>query len=145
MTWYDIKWNGQTYILNATGATEKTLTILGIHGYATEAEAEAHPQTMNDLQAAAGGAQAIGGTSGSATNIPTPGGVVSGAGTAAAAAATGWHLTFGNFSGLLTRTLKIVFGGILLIAGILKLSGASQKLEQVLPVVGGPAGKVLAA
>jgi len=57
----------------------------------------------------------------------------------------GFKLVFGNTTGLLTRILKVVFGGILLIAGILKLSGTDKKLEQVLPVVGGPAGKVLAA
>ena len=145
MTWYDIKWDGQTYIENLTGAAEKTLTLLGIHGYATQAEAEAHPQIMNDLQAAAGGAQALAGVSGSATNIPTPGGVSTGAGTVAAAATTGWSLVLGNWKGILTRGLKIIFGGILMIAGVLKLSGADKKLEQVLPVIGGPAGKVLAA
>lgn len=57
----------------------------------------------------------------------------------------GWDLAFGNTKGLLTRILKVVFGGILLVAGILKLSGTDKKLEQVLPLVGGPAGKVLAA
>lgn len=92
MTWFVIKWDGQTYTEDLTGAAEKTLVLLGIHGYATEAEAEAHPQTMNDLQAAAGGAQALAGVSGSATNIATPGGVAAGAGTTAAAATTtlGW-------------------------------------------------------
>lgn len=83
MTWYVIRWDGQTYTENLAGAAEKTLTALGIHGYATEAEAQAHPQTMNDLQAALGGAQALAGTSGSATNIATPGGVAAGAGAAA--------------------------------------------------------------
>jgi hypothetical protein len=57
----------------------------------------------------------------------------------------GFKLVLGNTTGLLSRILKVVFGGILLIAGVLKLSGADKKLEAVLPVVGGPAGKVLAA
>ena len=64
MTWYDIKWNGQEYVEDLTGAAQKTLTVLGIHGYATEAEARAHPQTMNTLQAVTGGAQALSGVSG---------------------------------------------------------------------------------
>lgn len=56
-----------------------------------------------------------------------------------------WALKFGNFGGLLVRGLKILIGGVLLVAGILKMSGADKKLEQVLPLVGGPAGKVLKA
>lgn len=71
------------------------------------------------------------------------------AGAAASAAAGGtlgaFRLTFGNTTGLLTRILKTGVGLVLLVAGILKLSGADRKLEQVIPVVGGPAGKVLAA
>jgi hypothetical protein len=88
MTWYDINFNGQNYVENLTGASQKTMSILGIHGYATEAEAQQHPQTMNTLQGLAGGAQALAGVSGSATNIPTPGGVVTGAGGTGAAAGT---------------------------------------------------------
>jgi hypothetical protein len=130
MTWFDIKWNGQTYIENLTGASEKTLTLLGIHGYATEAEAEAHPQTMNDLQAALGGAQALAGVSGSATNIPTPGGVVTGAGTTAAAATTGWNLVVHGISAYFMRGLKIVFGGILIVTGIMKMTNAKQDIIQ---------------
>lgn len=128
MTWFDIKWNGQTYIENLTGASEKTLTLLGIHGYATEAEAEAHPQTMNDLQAALGGAQALAGVSGSATNIPTPGGVVTGAGTAAAAATTGWSLVVKGITPYFMRGLKIIFGGVLIITGIAKMTNAKQEI-----------------
>jgi hypothetical protein len=56
-----------------------------------------------------------------------------------------WVLGFGNTTGLLTRILKVAFGGILLVAGVLKLSGANKTLEQVVPLVGGPAGKLLAA
>jgi hypothetical protein len=88
MTWYTIRFQGQTYTENLVGASEKTMTALGIHGYATEAEAEAHPQTMNALQGALGGAQALGGVSGSVTNIDTPGSIVTGGATAAAAATT---------------------------------------------------------
>lgn len=74
------------------------------------------------------------------------GNVANEAGSAASAVVgSGFRLVLGNTAGLLTRILKVTIGGILLIAGILKLSGADRKLEQVLPVVGGPAGKVLAA
>lgn len=54
-----------------------------------------------------------------------------------------WALVFGNFKGILTRALKIIFGGILIIAGVLKVTGTDKTLNQVLPLVGGPAGKVL--
>jgi hypothetical protein len=54
---------------------------------------------------------------------------------------SGFHLVFGNTTGLLTRTLKIIFGGVLVIAGIMRLTGAHDRLEQLIPV----AGKVLAA
>lgn len=54
-----------------------------------------------------------------------------------------WNLTFGGFNGLLVRGLKILFGGILIIAGLIKLTGTDKTLQQVLPVVGGPAGKLL--
>ena len=36
---------------------------------------------------------------------------------------SGWSLVLGNTAGLLTRLLKILFGGALLVAGIIKLSG----------------------
>jgi hypothetical protein len=129
VTWYDIKWNGQTYVEDLSGADEKTLTALGIHGYATQAEAEAHPQTMNDVQAALGGAQVLAGVSGSATNIPTPGGVVTGGGAASSAAAGAIPGLSAFFSALTQsstwiRVAKVVIGGTLLIVGIAHITGA---------------------
>lgn len=56
-----------------------------------------------------------------------------------------WALSLKGFNGILTRFLKITIGGILLIAGILKLTNTDKTLEQVLPLLGGPAGKVLRA
>ncbi len=40
-----------------------------------------------------------------------------------AATTPGYSLQFGNTTGLLTRILKVIIGGFLLLAGILKLSG----------------------
>lgn len=54
-----------------------------------------------------------------------------------------FSLVFGNTTGLLLRALKVIFGGILITAGVIKLSGADKTLNQVLPLVGGPVGKVL--
>ena len=135
MTWFTVRWNGTTVTENLTGASEKTLVLLGIHGYATEAEAEAHPQTMNDLQAAAGGASALAGVSGSVTNIPTPGGVAVGAGTTTAAATT----TLGFLQGLFTRANAVrlaegVLGLVLVLVAVSKLAegtGAGNLVKKV--------------
>jgi hypothetical protein len=58
-----------------------------------------------------------------------------------------FHWIFGitGISGWFTRALKVVAGGILLIAGVLKLSNTNKTLETVLPLVGGPAGRLLKA
>jgi hypothetical protein len=131
MTWYDIKWDGQTYVENLSGAAEKTLTGLGIHGYATQAEAEANPQTMNDVQAALGGAQALAGYSGSSTNIPTPGGVAIGAGATASTAANaipGLSQFFNALTQINTwiRVAKVIIGGTLLIISLAHMTGAEN-------------------
>jgi hypothetical protein len=131
MTWYVIKWDGQTYTENISGADEKVLTGLGIHGYATEAEAQANPQTMNDAQAALGGAQALAGVSGSATNIPTPGGTAAGAGQAASTASSIDSAVTGFLGDLTQRALwlrvaKIVVGVALIIAGVVQLTHAQN-------------------
>jgi hypothetical protein len=50
MTWFDIHYQGVVYVENLTGADEKVLTGLGFHGYATQLEAQAHPQNANFAQ-----------------------------------------------------------------------------------------------
>jgi hypothetical protein len=64
---------------------------------------------------------------------------------AAAAGALKYTLNIGNTGGLLTRILKVGFGAILIIAGVLQFSGSSRTLADVVPLVGKPAGKVLRA
>jgi hypothetical protein len=64
---------------------------------------------------------------------------------AKAAGALKWTLNIGNTGGLLTRILKVGFGAVLIIAGIVQLSGSDKTLKEVLPLIGGPAGKVLRA
>ena len=56
--------------------------------------------------------------------------------TAAAKAVTSaipsaFNLVFGNTTGLLTRILKVAFGGILIISGIMKMTNAKQDLIQI--------------
>jgi hypothetical protein len=105
------------------------------------------PASDTEAQAAAYAAANFKGSAAPTTSISKglTNGITNNPITNAVGKALDYSLQFGNTTGLLTRILKVTFGGILLIAGILKLSGASQKLSQVLPVVGGPAGKVLAA
>lgn len=43
----------------------------------------------------------------------------------------GWALQWGNTSGLLIRSLKVIFGGVLIIAGIMRFSGARQDILQI--------------
>ncbi len=67
-----------------------------------------------------------GGADTSRSPVQAAANAASAAGQAAADAAKGgWHLTFGNVSGLLGRSLKIVLGAILLIGGILKMADVS--------------------
>lgn len=54
-----------------------------------------------------------------------------------------WMLAITGISGWFARGLKLVFGGILIVAGVLKLTNTDKTLNQVLPLVGGPVGKVL--
>lgn len=50
---------------------------------------------------------------------------------AANAASSNWTLNFGNYTGLLTRGLKILIGGILVIAGLMRISGADKDIMQI--------------
>jgi hypothetical protein len=50
MTWFDIHYQGVAYVENLTGADEKVLVGLGFHGYATQLQAQAHPQNANFAQ-----------------------------------------------------------------------------------------------
>lgn len=87
MTWFDIQYSGQTYVENQTGGNEKSLVALGFHGYATQAQAIANPNTANAGQMLIASNILAGNPTGG-VNTPNPPGVstVTGAGNAAAAA-----------------------------------------------------------
>lgn len=144
MTWFAIKYSGQEYVENLTGADEKTLVGLGFHGYATQAEAEARPDTANFAQMLIA-APILGGHPPISQTTVNPSNVASGAGAAAAAGLPGWRLIFGNTTGLLVRILKVGAGLILMIAGALRITGTDRRLASIVPVVGGPAGRLLSA
>ena len=121
MTWYVIKFGGQTYTENLSGADEKVLTGLGIHGYATEAEAQAHPQTMSTIQGALGGANVLAGVV-AGPAVTQPGNVAQGAGTIAAGATS----TLGFLQNLFTRGNAIrlaegVLGLVLILVAVAEL------------------------
>lgn len=86
MTWFDITYGGQTYVENLTGTDEKTLVGLGFHGYATQAEAQAHPNGANYVQMLVASPILAGNVPVGVTNVPNPTTAAQGAGTAATAA-----------------------------------------------------------
>jgi hypothetical protein len=51
MTWYAFKGYDGGQAIDLAGAQEKEATALGFHGYATAAEARAHPNSVNALTA----------------------------------------------------------------------------------------------
>jgi uncharacterized membrane protein len=52
-------------------------------------------------------------------------------GSVESAVPTGWHLVFGNTTGLGTRILKVVFGGVFIIIGVLRMTGADKAIGTV--------------
>jgi hypothetical protein len=75
-----------------------------------------------------------------AANSGNPGNVAAGAAAtgakkaaqaAADAITKGWKLVFGNTTGLLGRILKVVFGGVLVIAGLTRITGAKKDIISV--------------
>jgi hypothetical protein len=139
VTWYVVRFQGQVYTENLTGTDEKTMSALGIHGYATEAEARQHPQSMNVLQGALGGANALAGVSGSVTNIPTPGGAVQGGSAVAATVPTVGDFLARLESGTLwQRVAEVVIGGVLLVVAVKGMvpAGVQQTAKKAVKTVG---------
>lgn len=53
------------------------------------------------------------------------------AGAAKSAIPNAFQLVFGNTTGLLTRILKVGLGGVLIIAGIMRMTGAKRDILQI--------------
>lgn len=145
MTWFAFQpaqITGHQYSdINAAGAEEKALVSAGFHGYATQAQADANRNRVSILQIPLLDSLDTGHAV--KETVTNPAGAAKNA--AKDLLGNGFKLVFGNTSGLLGRILKAGIGIVLLVAGILKLSSSDRKLEQVIPVVGGMAGKVLQA
>jgi len=138
MTWF--AFHGGYGTIDLAGSQEKEAAAIGFHGYATKAAAEAKPNdvafwqapVLDLLEADYSYAVRAGEQPGGPHATLTPGNVIAGtgqaagsyAGSAASGLLSGLHL--GGISGhnLLVRGLKIVIGGVLLLAGIMKLAGA---------------------
>lgn len=129
MTWFDIQYGGQTYVENLTGGDEKTLAGLGFHGYATQAEAVAHPNTANALQMLVA-ANILAGHPAGGVNTTNPPGPTTVTGAGAVAGVTNpldFLRNIGAFFDRLTeantwlRVGEFLLGGALLALGISKL------------------------
>jgi hypothetical protein len=130
MTWFAFPGGWGDYNLN--GPSEKTLALTGAHGYATQAEADAHVnaspdppqvallQTLKLYSVSPIGAGAFG-------DLKTPNstGGVGGALANLTGNITG-GLKWPSADTFLVRALKIIVGGVLLVAGIMKMTGTSK-------------------
>lgn len=121
MTWFAFKGYPD---VNAAGLEEKELVAVGFHGYATQAEADANPNSvLFGPQSAVIDSLRLGNATNPA-NFPQHAANLA---TSALGALTGQiHVT--GIAGWFLRGLKMLFGGILIIAGIGKLTGASNQV-----------------
>jgi hypothetical protein len=118
MTWFAFQGSGSVYNLN--GLTEKELVFTGAHGYATEAEAKAHPNgPANPEQAillaedqAAASLPVGGGQAGVQSGTTQAVGITSYLDAIKKAAA--WISNRGN----MVRIVKVVAGGGMILVGI---------------------------
>lgn len=127
MTWFAFS-NGHPDI-NAAGAEEKLLVSYGFHGYATEALADGHKNSVNILQEGSLAAW----DAAHATRVA--GGAAGGSPADLSTAASGTFGTLAGFLGLpagskvsgkslVIRGTKIIVGGLLLIIGLVHITGA---------------------
>lgn len=137
MTYFVIPGYNSGQPINAVGVEEKALVSLGFHGYGTAAQATAHPNAApNIVQAAAlpgiisGQNPVTAGTGGPqnpnasaaapvGSSIPNP--------------LTGLEAIGGFFASLSEphlwwRVAKVVIGGVLLLVGLAKITGADKKI-----------------
>lgn len=146
MTWYAFKGLNGGKAIDIAGITEKDATLQGFHGYATEAQAEAHPNAVNIVtrgladaliaEASAEQQQKAGPGEQNASNLAAAAGQAVANDAAAAARAAANDIPgvaqAGDFFGALTqkntwiRVGKIAIGGLLLIIGLAHITGAGN-------------------
>lgn|SRR5487761_45882 len=141
MTWFAFHNDGSVYDLN--GIAEKELAGTGAHGYATEAEATAHPNSpASAAQASLLAAFQVdarspvgGGVAGviQIVNVNPQGQNTGKVSPPSPLGALKDVIGIGGVSGhnLLVRTLKIIIGGIMMLAGIIKMTGAGKEIPVI--------------
>lgn len=129
MFWIAVQGFDNNQAISLGVAEQYEAELYGIHGYPTQAEAEAKPNTVNALnrvQVEAWFANAEG--------VGLGGAVAAGAKKAASAAGLNnpWQLVFGNSTGLGARIVKISLGAVLLIAGLFRITNAGNIVTKAL-------------
>jgi hypothetical protein len=122
MTWFAWKGLNGGKAVNLTGLTEKAAAADGFHGYATEAEAEAKPNSVNPLTRVEAEAFIPG------TFANNPDKSVAGAAGSAAASVIPQQVTqfFSDLGEKATwlRIAKVVVGSVMIIIGLARITGA---------------------
>lgn len=137
MTWFAFQGSGSVYNLN--GLAEKELVSTGAHGYATEAEAQAHPngpenpeQSILLAEAEAIAASPVGGGTAGVQAGTTPAASLSGIN-----AIGQFFNNLGN-SNTWIRVVKVVIGGMLVIVGLAHITGAGNAIASTARKVPAP-------
>ena len=149
MTWFAFQGLNGGKAVDLAGVQEKEATGQGFHGYATESLAESHPNSINpitrvladgwiaDYNAAKGEQAQPGGKNASILNPAT-------AASAVASSAesdlglTGLDSFFTALGKLSTwvRVLKVIGGGVLLLSGLFRITGADKAAKGALGIAG---------
>ena len=144
MAWYAFSGYNNGQAIDASAFDGAELNALGMHGYPTQAEAQAKPNSVSIFEAPVvnaaiddyNNARDISPTVADNPSDITAAGAAAGntavnaaKDAAKAAAGSGWNLTFGNTTGLLGRTIKVALGAALLIMGIARMTGAGTAIK----------------
>lgn len=149
MTWFAFQGYNNGKAVDIAGSQEKEAVTLGFHGYGTEAQAEAKPNSVNLLTSwfvnaivadygAAVKEQAQPG--GKNANILNPGTAVN-AGASYVANSIPGVAAIGDFFSRLTqgntwiRAGEVILGVMLIISGVMKLSGADSDIKDIIKKV----------
>ncbi len=135
MTWFAFSGLNSGQAIDLAGAQEKLAAGEGFHGYATQAQAQAHPNSVNlitraladtwiaDYNAAVRESAQPGGSN----NILTPGGAAGAVGsTVPGLSGIGSFFTTIGKAGTWARAAEVIIGGALIVIGLSHLTGASN-------------------
>jgi hypothetical protein len=139
MTWFAFKGYNNGQAVDLAGSQEKEAAALGFHGYATQAQAQAEPNSVNVLNSWAVNeivadykiAVEAGEQPGGPNATPTPGNIVAGEASLAENSIPGVRQIATFLGDLGSRNLwlrvgKVVIGIALIIVGLVHLTGAGN-------------------